>query len=151
MLNAYARYLTPLYLADNFTQWGFQDCQFDPTDGSYGGMLTKLLFRHLPEYYPPTSAYAHFPFLVPNTMKGYLARDNGEDLVKQYSWDRPQGPVKGVVTASSYEAVKQVVQGPTFKNQVEKRLDVLTRGVGTDARLVSVLSHFVKIVLLTDS
>ena len=54
-------------IAFNLTacQWGYQDCQYDTQDGSFVGLLTKLLFRTLPDYYPVGSAYAHFPFLDP--------------------------------------------------------------------------------------
>ncbi|EKM53146.1 uncharacterized protein PHACADRAFT_259331 [Phanerochaete carnosa HHB-10118-sp] len=55
------RFLTTEFTPQNLTAWGYADCQFDVNDGSYGGMLTKLLFRTLPECYPAGSAYAHFP------------------------------------------------------------------------------------------
>lgn len=50
-------------------------------------MLSKLLFRHLPEYYPPGSAYAHFPFVVPETMRGYIVAQGR--LENDYTWTRP--------------------------------------------------------------
>ncbi|KAG6826258.1 hypothetical protein H0H92_000522, partial [Tricholoma furcatifolium] len=56
-------YLTNQFNTRNCTQWGYDDCQYDKLDGSYGGLLTKLLFRTLPDNYPAGSAYAHFPFL----------------------------------------------------------------------------------------
>ena len=49
--------------------------------------MSKLLFRHLPEYYPPGSAYAHFAFVVPETMRGYI-RDQGRSE-DEYTWTRP--------------------------------------------------------------
>lgn len=76
--------------AQNFTAWGYQDCQFQKDDGSYGGMLTKLLFRTLPEFYPADSAYAHFPFMVPERMREYMEKRGASDAVKEYSWTRPQ-------------------------------------------------------------
>lgn len=69
------------------TVWGYNDCQFDENDGSFGGMLCKLLLRILPEYYPPNSAYGRFPFMVPETMRGYIiAQGCPEDA---YVWTRP--------------------------------------------------------------
>ena len=69
------------------TVWGYNDCQADENDGSFGGILCKLLFRHLPEYYPPNSAYGRFPFMVPETMRGYIiAQGSPEDA---YVWTRP--------------------------------------------------------------
>ena len=40
----------------------------------FGGLLTNLLFRTLPDYYPTGSVYAHFPFLEPSYMKDNLER-----------------------------------------------------------------------------
>ncbi|KAJ6504060.1 hypothetical protein DFH09DRAFT_1335495 [Mycena vulgaris] len=57
------------FLTVEFTCWSFL---FDTQDGLYSGMLTKLLFRTLPEYYPLRSAYAHFPFLDPNYMREHM-------------------------------------------------------------------------------
>ncbi|KAF7324770.1 hypothetical protein MKEN_00518800 [Mycena kentingensis (nom. inval.)] len=50
------RFLTTELTPFNLTAWGYQDCQRNPRDGSYGGMLTKLLYRTLPAYYRPRSA-----------------------------------------------------------------------------------------------
>ncbi|KAI0338309.1 heme peroxidase [Trametopsis cervina] len=81
------RFMTIDFTPENFTAWGYQDCQIPQNDGSYGGMLTKLLFRHLPEYYTPGSAYAHFPFLVPEMMKLNMEKRQGP--VADYIWSRP--------------------------------------------------------------
>ncbi|KAH8809675.1 heme peroxidase [Flagelloscypha sp. PMI_526] len=70
----------------NLTAWGYNDCQVDPNDGSYGGMISKILFRNLPDYYPKNSAYAYFPLLVPSTLEKELAR-RGE--AARYDWARP--------------------------------------------------------------
>lgn len=53
-------------------------------------MLTKLLFRTLPEFYPPGSAYAHFPFMVPERVKESMQKRG--DPVDDYTWTRPTGP-----------------------------------------------------------
>lgn len=85
------RFMTTDFTPQNLTAWGYNDCQFDVNDGSYGGMLTKLLFRTLPDCYPAGSVYAHFPFLVPKRMrKEFLSRDAA--LLDQYTWDRPVLP-----------------------------------------------------------
>src|SRR5713226_9212556 len=87
----------PLYLcllfkqcsiAHNLTTWGYDDCQANTSDGAYGGMLTKLLFRHLSNEYSPTSTYAHFPFLVPKRMKEYATKRD-DKIVSEYDWRRP--------------------------------------------------------------
>lgn len=76
--------------AQNLTAWGYEDCQFDTEDKSYGGcgMLTKLFFRTLPEFYPSNSAYAHFPFLVPKYMETEMS-EKDINSVKEYQWTRP--------------------------------------------------------------
>jgi hypothetical protein len=72
-------------LAFNLTGWGYQYCQFDKEDGSYGGMLTKLLFTLLPDQYPAGSALAHFPFHIPKKMYDTLtSRDKGS--LSRYRW-----------------------------------------------------------------
>ena len=74
--------------AQNLTSWGYADVQFDVEDGSYGGLLTKLLFRTLPGHYGARSAYAHFPFLVPSRFRDMLSARDGA-LARTYTWDRP--------------------------------------------------------------
>ncbi|KAF9787785.1 heme peroxidase [Thelephora terrestris] len=82
------RFMTTELTPPNLTTWGYNDCQVDENDGSFGGMLSKLLFRHLPEYYPPGSAYAHFPFMVPETMREYIGK-LGCSSEDDYTWTRP--------------------------------------------------------------
>ncbi|KIP05732.1 hypothetical protein PHLGIDRAFT_91744, partial [Phlebiopsis gigantea 11061_1 CR5-6] len=82
------RFMTTELTPQNLTSWGYADVQFDTDDGSYGGLLTKLLFRTLPGHYGARSAYAHFPFLVPARFQGTMAARDGA-LVKKYTWDRP--------------------------------------------------------------
>lgn len=91
----------------NLTAWGYQDCQYDTQDGSYGGMLTKLLFRTLPDYYPTGSAYAHFPFLVPDYMKTNLENTKPE-LVEKYSWTRPR-PLSTTIPVETFKDVQHVL------------------------------------------
>ncbi len=74
-----------MVLAYNLTAWGYQDCQYDTEDGSYGGLLTKLLFRTLPEQYPAGSALAHFPFHVPKKMFAELA-ERKDGSIQKYIW-----------------------------------------------------------------
>lgn len=66
-----------MFPAINLTSWGYQDCRCVKGDGSFGGTLTKLLFRTLPNHYPVGSAYAHFPFFVPDIFKERLHKLRG--------------------------------------------------------------------------
>ncbi|THH14008.1 hypothetical protein EW146_g6268 [Bondarzewia mesenterica] len=136
------RFLTVDMTPFNLTNWGYQDCQADCDDGSFGGMLSKMLYRHLPAYYPPGSTYAHFPFMVPESMKEYAAKLN---IADKYTWTKPALPVGPVVVAKSYKEVKQVVgDANTFGSDVALKFERLTRGVGVD-------TDFIEKVLLTDA
>ncbi|SRR6266550_2430174 len=106
--------------AANFTLWGYQDTQYDRKDGSYGGLLTKLLYRTLPDHFPSGSAFAHFPFLDPSWMRNHLI-DAEKDIVNQYTWTRPP-PVPEIAVVESYEQVRKVLSDPAFKSDSEDRL-----------------------------
>ncbi|KAJ7182581.1 heme peroxidase [Mycena crocata] len=126
------RFLTVEFTPFNLTAWGYRDCQFDAQDGSYGGMLTKLLFRTLPEYYPPRSTYAHFPFLQPDYMRDYL-RKNNPKLAEKYVWTRPTAPAnaENVGVVKTTEGVRAVLNDPTvFPTGYSERLKAVT-GQGT--------------------
>ena len=118
--------------AFNFTAWGYQDCQYDPQDGSFGGLLTKLLFRTLPDYYPAGSAYAHFPFLEPAFMKNNL-EETDPDLAAKYTWTRPRAHTPTVLIETS-AGVHQVLKSADFVSAYDNRLftavePILTREI----------------------
>lgn len=112
--------VTSLRVAFNLTSWGYQDCQYDKKDGSFGGLLTKLLFRTLPEHYQRGSAYAHFPFLDPVFMRENLAKTN-PSLVDKYIWTRPRQD-SPTLTFDTFEGVKQVLKDPQFVSAYDHRL-----------------------------
>ncbi|CCM06203.1 uncharacterized protein FIBRA_08446 [Fibroporia radiculosa] len=96
------RFLTVDFTPFNLTSWGYEDCMYKKNDGSLGGILPKLLFRTLPAFYPERSAYAWFPFMVPNTMRGYLQR-LPKHSADEYTWARPAptpAPVPQVTLAA---------------------------------------------------
>lgn len=132
-----ARTLTHMTtIAENLTAWGYQYTQTDPGDGSYGGMLTRMLFTTLPDYYPPGSAYAHFPFMVPEKMKAYAAKIP-DNVVEKYDWSKPLAPVGPVVVVRKAEELQKVLGSPdVFSTPAAGRLDVLTRSVGIDSSVV---------------
>ncbi|KAH7911753.1 heme peroxidase [Hygrophoropsis aurantiaca] len=82
------RFLTVDFTPYNLTTWGYQHCIIDKSDGSFGGMLTGLLFRMLPKHYPAGSAYAHFPFMVPDFMRSRIS-EMPEKSIAAYNWSRP--------------------------------------------------------------
>ncbi|KAF5381614.1 hypothetical protein D9615_005503 [Tricholomella constricta] len=113
------RYLTTEFTPYNCTSWGYNDCQFDKEDGSYGGLLTKLLFRTLPDHYSAGSAYAHFPFMEPSYMKENVAKN--PNLVNQYNWERPRRPTR-TVAINTYTGVQRVLAEPHFMSVYNDRL-----------------------------
>ncbi|KAF8657589.1 hypothetical protein AX16_002170 [Volvariella volvacea WC 439] len=122
------RFLTVDYTPYNLTAWGYQDCQYDKKDGSYGGLLTKLLFRTLPNHYPAGSAYAHFPFTVPSVMKDHMSKDPAtKKFVHKYKWTRPELP-RPIVHLKTYGAVKAVLADQaSFASPYEERLFTVVR------------------------
>jgi linoleate 10R-lipoxygenase len=99
-------------------------------------MLTKLLFRHLPNHYPPGSAYAHFPFLVPDFIQKALAKHH-DSPVDRYNWTRPL-PAQLVVVIDDPEGVLQVLsERQKFVSDHDARVFRLTKGAVLDHNLVS--------------
>lgn len=108
-----------VFPAFNLTSWGYEDCQYDTKDGSYGGMLTKLLFRTLPNHYPVGSAYAHFPFLDPVYMRENVAKN--PDVLKKYTWTRPQRlPVTTVI--DTFSGVERILSDHQFMSAYNNRM-----------------------------
>jgi hypothetical protein len=119
------RFFTVDFTPINLTSWGYQDCQYDKGDGSFGGMLTKLLFRTLPNHYPVGSAYAHFPFLVPDKFKDRLRRLKGIPF-DNYTWTRPVPPQE-VVPVSTYKDVSAVmIDKDTFRSSYDGKISNIT-------------------------
>lgn len=129
------RFLTVDFTPFNLTSWGYQDVQYDLDDGSFGGILAKLLFRTLPDHYPAKSAYAHFPFSVPGVLRKKLAAKS-ESIVDQYVWTRPPVP-KDTVKVQGYIAAATVLREPNvFDSGVELRTENITRGIMLHKQIV---------------
>ncbi|KII85619.1 hypothetical protein PLICRDRAFT_56845 [Plicaturopsis crispa FD-325 SS-3] len=128
------RFLTVNFTPFNLTSWGYQDCQYNTADGSYGGMLTKLLFRTLPDHYPARSAYAHFPMLVPARARMHL-RKLAKDPTGKYMWERPGKPM-GLVEVTEYEDVVRVLADGAFESQGDDRMRGLAKGVRVERQMV---------------
>jgi linoleate 10R-lipoxygenase len=91
-------------------------------------MLTKLLFRTLPDYYPGDSAFAFFPFLVPPFAKYSLAK-LPESPVDKYNWSRPAEP-KDLIVATSYQDVGTVlVDTENFQSGSDEKIKKITNDV----------------------
>jgi len=127
------RFMTIDFTPFNLTTWGYNDCQADTADGSYGGMMTKLLFRHLPDFYPAGSAYAHFPMMVPEKMRDFAKDNHPDDVWRKYDWNRPRVPAGLTVDVNSYSGVQRLFAQPTvYTSGSLQRLGILTGGVHLD-------------------
>ena len=119
----------------NLTSWGYQDCFAQKDDGAYGGVLTRLLYRALPEYYPARSSYARFPFIVPDVMRKYLAK-LVDSPVGKYNFTRPK-PIS-VVVKGDYHHVRAILSNTEeFPRRSINKLSSLTGNAKLDIRIVS--------------
>ena len=123
------------HIAFNLTAWGWQDCQYDKEDGSYGGLLTKLIFRTLPDHYPTGSVLAHFPFNIPENMLNALKKNCGS--IQKYCWperlkDLPDNieRLRPVINPTwrvvrDYEGVKRVLttENSHFTSNIVRRME----------------------------
>lgn len=116
--------------AYNLTTWGYQDCQYEDEDGAYGGMLTKLLFRTLPQYYPTRSAYAHFPFLTPKSMEPHMMERDPAQAVK-YMWSRPK-PLGETCSIADYSSVGRILSDSSLylSSYDAQKFTVVQRALG---------------------
>ncbi|CAE7179209.1 unnamed protein product [Rhizoctonia solani] len=121
------RFLTTDFTPQNLTVWGFQDCQRDINNGAFGGVLSKVLMRGLPEHYTFNSVYALFPFMAPSFMKTHL-KEMG--ILGLYDIERPEA-ARHTVGVNSYKAVREVLGDPkTYKATYEEHMKDLTNGYG---------------------
>ncbi|GBC07128.1 hypothetical protein RclHR1_07280005 [Rhizophagus clarus] len=82
------RYYTNDFSPRNLTTWGWNEVQSDPDDLASGGILHKLILRHLPNIYKENSVLALYPFTIPSQTKKSL-QGRGGDLWKKYNYDEP--------------------------------------------------------------
>ncbi|KAG1901545.1 heme peroxidase [Suillus fuscotomentosus] len=101
------RFLTVDFTPFNLTTWGYEHCMVNKVDGSYGGMLTKLLFHMLPDHYPVGSVYAHFPFLTPEFLASSMTNvPHGAEIRHLYNWDRPLAVQQTAFAATDTSVVR---------------------------------------------
>ncbi|WAQ90262.1 hypothetical protein PtA15_12A250 [Puccinia triticina] len=87
------RFYTDSATADALTDWGLNDCQPDPRDGSYGGMLQRLIINNLPNQYACNDVALLFPFMVPKTIYQILT-DISPQKALNYSLNlQPYAPI----------------------------------------------------------
>ncbi|PPQ85481.1 hypothetical protein CVT25_006638 [Psilocybe cyanescens] len=111
------RFYTSDFTPINLTTWGYLDCQRDMNNGGQGGIICKLLLRHLPRHYPWNSVYALFSFFTPPHMQTSLTRQGLQD---KYSFNHPATlPVPKVL--NTLTGIRTVFSDPArFKVIYEK-------------------------------
>jgi hypothetical protein len=80
------RFLSYDFNSNTLTNWGAAKLQ-DVPQGSYGGMLPKLLFTGLPGAWTGTSPYVLLPFYTPEAAKGIL---KGNKAIEKYDLNKPR-------------------------------------------------------------
>ncbi|KAG2336628.1 heme peroxidase [Suillus weaverae] len=124
------RFLTVDFTPFNLTTWGYEHCMVNKVDGSYGGMLTKLLFRMLPDHYPAGSVYAHFPFLTPEFIASSMAKAPRSAKIRHlYDWDRPLTVQQATFATADMKVVRdyerqlsKLHMPPRVRNEAIKKL-----------------------------
>jgi hypothetical protein len=115
------RFYTTAFTPAQYTNWGYQECQSDPTIDN-GCVLYKLFLRTLPHNYDPSSVYVHYPFTVPTEMKSIL-----QDLKKdhKYKFERPT-PIPEKEMIVTYEAATKIMNDQdTFKTTWGRTIEFL--------------------------
>ncbi|MBW0475530.1 hypothetical protein O181_015245 [Austropuccinia psidii MF-1] len=59
------RFYTDCATADTMTDWGLKEVQPDVREGSYGGLMQRLIINNLPNQYCYNDVSLLFPFMVP--------------------------------------------------------------------------------------
>ncbi|PWN51100.1 linoleate diol synthase [Violaceomyces palustris] len=117
------RFLTFDFNSSTLTNWGL--ASLVPHGGSYGGVLSSLLFQGLPDAWTGTSSYALLPFYTPKAVKKIL-KDN--KVLGQYGTERPKSGQK-LHAIHSYDAVKAVFKDrDSFRTIYQKAIRNVTIG-----------------------
>ena len=99
------RFLSYDFNSNTLTNWGAALLQERP-QGSYGGMLPKLLLNGLPGAFTGTSPYALLPFYTPEAVNGIL---KGNKVLEKYDLARPAGGMD-IVSVQTQEGCKRVLE-----------------------------------------
>ncbi|KAF9492298.1 heme peroxidase [Pleurotus eryngii] len=111
------RFYTTDFTPFNLTTWGFHDCQRHLDNGGGGGLMSKLMMRHMPRHFPWNSTYSLWPFFTPEHMRQSLTR---QGIAQKYTFDRPIAQPVPVIL-KTFAAIKGVWNDPSrFKIIYEK-------------------------------
>jgi len=98
------RFLSYDFNSNTLTNWGAAKLQDATPIGSYGGVLSKLLFGGLPTAFQGTSPYVLLPFYTPEAAKGIL---KGNGVLEKYDLARSPSD-RELISIQTHEACKQV-------------------------------------------
>ena len=119
------RFLSYDFNSTTLTHWGAALLHDNAPNGSYGGVLPKLLFGALPTAFQGTSPYVHLPFYTPEAAKGIL-KDNG--VLEKYDLTRfPSN--RELISIQTHEACKKVWEDrETFRVMYQDAIRICTDG-----------------------
>ncbi|KPV77817.1 uncharacterized protein RHOBADRAFT_41815 [Rhodotorula graminis WP1] len=128
------RFFTTDYNAGNLTSAMWEDLKPELDNGSFGGVIGKLLMRHFSAHFTYNSIYALFPFSTPHTTKANLEHLG---IASEYDYRRPSTP-PAWKRLTSYADLKQVLddKGQRLSSVYGPALDELTQ-----AKQPSILSY----------
>lgn len=118
------RFLSYDFNSNTLTNWGAAKLQ-EPAAGSYGGVLSKLIFNALPSGFSGTSSYALLPFYTPSAAREIL---KGNDVLHQYELSRPPSDRK-IFSIQTNEGCKKAFEDPaTFRTMYQTAVRNVTGG-----------------------
>lgn len=125
------RFYTTAFTPAQYTNWGYKECQSDPTIDN-GCVMYKLFLRTLPQNYDPSSVYVHYPFTIPSEMKSIL-----QDLKKdhKYNFEKPTSIPKPKMITTYDAATKILEDQENFKTTWGKAIEFLTGPEGKNFML----------------
>jgi cytochrome P450 len=119
------RFLTYDFNSNTLTNWGAAQLQDATPNGSYGGVLPKLLFGALPTAFQGTSPYALLPFYTPEAARGIL---KGNGVLEKYDIARFPSD-RQIISIQTHEACKQVWEDrDTFRVMYQAAIRNCTNG-----------------------
>ncbi|KAK6536698.1 hypothetical protein TWF281_000918 [Arthrobotrys megalospora] len=132
------RFYTVDYTTGNLTNWGYNEVGSDP-EIAYGGVAYKLFHRAFPGWFPPNSAYAMFPFTVPEENR-QIYKGFGKDY--KYNFDRPTNPFEHTLETRTVALLqaqpkfkdssvifKLITDCPEFREIIQKSVTSITKEV----------------------
>ncbi|KAL5402105.1 hypothetical protein PMIN06_002137 [Paraphaeosphaeria minitans] len=118
------RFLSYDFNSNTLTNWGAAKLQ-EPAAGSYGGVLSRLIFNALPGGFSGTSPYALLPFYTPDAAREIL---KGNDVLHLYEMSRPPSD-REILSIQTNEGCKKALEDhDTFRPMYQTAVHNVTGG-----------------------